>query len=283
MWSPVRTHALLLAGIAGLVATSCMAGTASARPGHIYWGSQGNGSSIGRMDLDGGNPDPTWATGLTCTCLVEFGNGGIWWAAGGTIRRADTTTGEVTTPLPQATATSVNIAAGGILTYSPSATNVGWYSYDTAGGPVAGPLWAGGLSAYTRVEDWAYAMRFTTNPLRFRIVRVRADGSGVEEALRRTYRSTGSAVLASGVTAIAGFAVLILSDIRMLRDFGLVTVIDLGVALFGVLIVLPAVLVLAEPGAHGRLGRGRPRARRRRHRHPRGRQRGHDQHLQHPA
>jgi predicted RND superfamily exporter protein len=71
----------------------------------------------------------------------------------------------------------------------------------------------------------------------------------VEEALRRTYRSTGAAVLASGVTAIAGFAVLILSDIRMLRDFGLVTVIDLGVALFGVLIVLPAVLVLAEPGA----------------------------------
>lgn len=183
MWSPVRTRALLLAGIAGLVATSCMAGTASARPGHIYWGSQGNGSSIGRMDLDGGNPDPTWATGLTCTCLVEFGNGGIWWAAGGTIRRADTTTGEVTTPLPQATATSVNIAAGGILTYSPSTTNVGWYSYDTAGGPVAGPLWAGGLSAYTRVGDWAYAMRFTTNPLRFRIVRVRADGSGVEEPL----------------------------------------------------------------------------------------------------
>lgn len=77
----------------------------------------------------------------------------------------------------------------------------------------------------------------------------RSDGSGVEEALRRTYRSTGAAVLASGVTAIAGFAVLILSDIRMLRDFGLVTVIDLGVALFGVLIVLPAVLVLAEPGA----------------------------------
>jgi hypothetical protein len=35
----------------------------------------------------------------------------------------------------------------------------------------------------------------------------------------------------------------------MLRDFGLVTVIDLGVALVGVLIVLPAVLMLAEPGA----------------------------------
>ena len=77
----------------------------------------------------------------------------------------------------------------------------------------------------------------------------RMGGSGVEEALRRTYGSTGAAVLASGATAIAGFAVLVFSDIRMLRDFGVVTVIDLAVALVGVLVVLPPVLVLAEPGA----------------------------------
>ena len=62
----------------------------------------------------------------------------------------------------------------------------------------------------------------------------------------RTYRSTGAAVLASGATAIAGFAVLVVSDIRMLRDFGFVTVIDLTVSLLGVLVVLPAVLLLAE-------------------------------------
>jgi len=77
----------------------------------------------------------------------------------------------------------------------------------------------------------------------------REAGHEVAEALQRTYRSTGVAVLTSGVTAIAGFAVLIVSDIRMLRDFGFVTVIDLAVALLGVLIVLPAVLVLAERGA----------------------------------
>jgi hydrophobe/amphiphile efflux-3 (HAE3) family protein len=65
-------------------------------------------------------------------------------------------------------------------------------------------------------------------------------------ALERTYRSTGAAVLASGVTAIAGFAVLTLSDIRMLRDFGAVTVIDLTVSLLGVLLVLPSALVLGE-------------------------------------
>jgi predicted RND superfamily exporter protein len=74
----------------------------------------------------------------------------------------------------------------------------------------------------------------------------RATGLEPAEALRRTYRSTGAAVLASGATAIAGFAVLALSDVHMLRDFGLVTVVDLTVSLLGVLAVLPAVLMLAE-------------------------------------
>jgi predicted RND superfamily exporter protein len=83
----------------------------------------------------------------------------------------------------------------------------------------------------------------------------RAAGWEVGEALARTYRSTGAAVLASGVTALAGFAVLIASDVAMLRDFGLVTVVDLAVSLLGVLAVLPAVLVAAER----RAGRGATR------------------------
>ena len=74
----------------------------------------------------------------------------------------------------------------------------------------------------------------------------RGAGHGLPAALARTYRSTGAAVLASGVTAIAGFGVLVFSDITMLRDFGLVTLIDLTVSLAGVLLVLPAVLVVAE-------------------------------------
>ncbi len=71
-------------------------------------------------------------------------------------------------------------------------------------------------------------------------------GLSVGEALRRTYALTGTAVLASGVTAIAGFAALAATDIRMLRDFGLVTVADLSVALVGVMLVLPATLVWAD-------------------------------------
>jgi uncharacterized protein len=71
-------------------------------------------------------------------------------------------------------------------------------------------------------------------------------GLEVTAALRRAYARTGAAVLASGLTAIAGFAVLIASDIRMLRDFGAVTVIDLAAALLGVIVILPATLVLLE-------------------------------------
>jgi len=74
----------------------------------------------------------------------------------------------------------------------------------------------------------------------------RAAGLEPADALRATYASTGAAVLASGATAIAGFAVLAFSDVAMLRDFGIVTVVDLTVSLLGVLAVLPAVLVLAE-------------------------------------
>ena len=74
----------------------------------------------------------------------------------------------------------------------------------------------------------------------------RRAGSDPADALERTYASTGAAVLASGATAIAGFAALIASDIRMLRDFGAVTVVDLSVSLIGVMIVLPAALIWAE-------------------------------------
>ena len=74
----------------------------------------------------------------------------------------------------------------------------------------------------------------------------RDGGAGPARAIELAYASTGAAVLASGATAIAGFAALIFSDIRMLRDFGIVTVVDLTVSLLGVMIVLPAALMWAE-------------------------------------
>jgi hypothetical protein len=48
--------------------------------------------------------------------------------------------------------------------------------------------------------------------------------------------------------------VLSLSSITMLRDFGLVTLIDLTVSLLGVLVVLPSVLALSERRDDARVG-----------------------------
>ncbi len=71
----------------------------------------------------------------------------------------------------------------------------------------------------------------------------RGGGLATAEAIKAAYARTGPAVFASAVTVLAGFAVLIASDVSMLRDFGFVTVIDLGVALLGVMVALPAALV----------------------------------------
>ncbi|MEA2459134.1 MAG: uncharacterized protein QOC95_2106, partial [Thermoleophilaceae bacterium] len=71
-------------------------------------------------------------------------------------------------------------------------------------------------------------------------------GAVRQRAIERAYASTGAAVLASGATAIAGFAAVVASDIKMLHDFGAVTVIDLTVSLLGVMLVLPAAIVWAE-------------------------------------
>jgi predicted RND superfamily exporter protein len=75
----------------------------------------------------------------------------------------------------------------------------------------------------------------------------RRRGREPRAALAETYRRTGVPVLASAAAAIAGFGVLTASSIVMLRDFGLVTLIDLSVSLAGVMFVLPSALALTEP------------------------------------
>jgi predicted RND superfamily exporter protein len=72
-------------------------------------------------------------------------------------------------------------------------------------------------------------------------------GTTLVRAFDDTYRTTGVAVLTSALTAIAGFGVLVVSNITMLRDFGLLTLIDLTVSLAGVMLVLPATQALIDP------------------------------------
>lgn len=102
------------------------------------------------------------------------------------------------------------------------------------------------LSAVLSVLVIAIAAEFSLI-LTGRFRQERGRGAGLAEAFRLSYGRTGIAVATSGLTAIAGFAALGVSDIGMLREFGLVAVIDLGVALAGVALVLPAALVWLEP------------------------------------
>jgi predicted RND superfamily exporter protein len=109
-------------------------------------------------------------------------------------------------------------------------------------------LWASGIplnpmSATLTALTIAIATEFSVI-LAGRFDEERGAGRDVADALRAAYERTGAAVLASALTATAGFAVLIVSDVKMLRDFGIVTVIDLVVALLGVMVALPAALVL---------------------------------------
>ncbi|HWE59431.1 MAG TPA: MMPL family transporter [Solirubrobacteraceae bacterium] len=79
-----------------------------------------------------------------------------------------------------------------------------------------------------------------------RVGRQQAIGMCRDRAIDDAYRTTGIAVLTSALTAIAGFAVLVVSNITMLRDFGLLALVDLSVSLAGVMLVLPATLGLID-------------------------------------
>jgi predicted RND superfamily exporter protein len=84
----------------------------------------------------------------------------------------------------------------------------------------------------------------------------RAAGHPDAVAIARTAASTGRAVGASAATTVAGFGVLAVSDIPLLRQFGLITVLDLAVAVLAVVLVLPALAGLSA--RRGSAPAGRP-------------------------
>ena len=68
--------------------------------------------------------------------------------------------------------------------------------------------------------------------------------SSRETALRITLTETGGAVLASGLTTIAAFGLLLLTVVPSLQRFGFVTALVVGYSLVATLVMLPALLVL---------------------------------------
>ncbi|MET0908239.1 MAG: MMPL family transporter [Ilumatobacteraceae bacterium] len=85
-----------------------------------------------------------------------------------------------------------------------------------------------------------------TSLILLRFVEERARGIEPQEAVDVVAGRTGRAFIVSGLTAIAGIAVLSFSSLPLLRDFGRVVAMNVTVALLSALVVLPPLLVWAE-------------------------------------
>ena len=85
-----------------------------------------------------------------------------------------------------------------------------------------------------------------TSLILLRFVEERGRGLTPREAMDATARRTGRAFMVSGMTAIAGVAVLGLSSMPLLSDFGIIVAINITVALLSALVVLPPILVWAD-------------------------------------
>lgn len=79
-----------------------------------------------------------------------------------------------------------------------------------------------------------------------RYIEFRSDGMNVEEALYKTYDNTGSAIAVSGFTTAFSLLVLIVAQFRGFSEFGFIAGTGIILALFCMLFVLPAILVIFE-------------------------------------
>ncbi|MDD5095279.1 MAG: hydrophobe/amphiphile efflux-3 (HAE3) family transporter [Dehalococcoidia bacterium] len=83
--------------------------------------------------------------------------------------------------------------------------------------------------------------------LMMRYYEEREKGVRVREAMTMAITKIGRAICASGLTVIGGFgALLIATDFPILRDFGIVTMINVFFALVATLVVLPPMIVFLD-------------------------------------
>lgn len=71
-------------------------------------------------------------------------------------------------------------------------------------------------------------------------------GATPEEAMTEAGVKIGKAIVTSGLTTLFGFCALIASDFVIISSFGMITVIDVALALFATFVVFPPVMVLLD-------------------------------------
>ena len=79
-----------------------------------------------------------------------------------------------------------------------------------------------------------------------RYLEERHEGKEKRDALFTTIRFIGKATLASGLTTIGGFSVLMTSKFVILKDFGLMTVINISLARIATFVILPALIWILD-------------------------------------
>ena len=84
-----------------------------------------------------------------------------------------------------------------------------------------------------------------------------ARGMEFLDAIQTAVQKIGTAVTVSGMTTVFGFAALTLSTFNIVSNFGTVTVISVGFALVGAILVMPAILALMHRFTTGRSTRSR--------------------------
>ncbi|WP_276207850.1 MMPL family transporter [Virgibacillus sp. YIM 98842] len=65
-------------------------------------------------------------------------------------------------------------------------------------------------------------------------------------AIQTTNKTIGKAVFASALTTIGGFSALLASDFVILNNFGIMTLINISLALFSTVVILPSVLIILD-------------------------------------
>lgn len=110
------------------------------------------------------------------------------------------------------------------------------YAYDIAFTPITATL--GALILGMGTEMTVMVME--------RYLEERNLGFDKTEAMIVSVQKIGKAVLASGLTTVGGFAVLLMSDFVILQDFGIMTVVNISLALLSTFLVLPPLIILFD-------------------------------------
>ncbi len=79
-------------------------------------------------------------------------------------------------------------------------------------------------------------------------------GRSPMEAIHMTSAKIGSAIVASGATTVFGFMALLASPFPMISDFGMVTVIDVVLALLATFVVFPPLIIVLDTWRDRRKG-----------------------------